>query len=299
MKLVSLFCLASATAGVADQWYDETLHSDWKQSFKVSEVLHEERSEFFDLIIFTNPKFGKVMAIDGAIQITEADEYVYQEMLTQVPLLAHGNPKQVLIVGGGDGGMLREVLRHEGVEKVTLVEIDSSVIEFSKKHLSFISQGAFDNPRAEIVIQDGAEFVKNKKDCYDVILCDSSDATGPAAVLFTREFFQDCKEALKDDGIFANMCEVPFMQGYTTGETYRSLESVFENADLYVAAVPTYVGGFMALGFASSKDYTNISLDVLKSRREKLAGRMRYYNPEIHKASFALPEDIKKYLTLE
>ena len=190
----------------------ETLHNDWGQSFTVSKEILHEKTEHQDLVIFDNPTFGRVLALDGIVQLTEADEPVYHEMLAHVPLFTHDNPTSVLVVGGGDGGMLREVLRHPSVTRAVLVEIDSSVMELSKKYFPKVSNGSFDDPRVEIVIDDASQFVKTSNELFDVIICDSSDPIGPSAVLFTSECYGDCKSRLREGGIFVNMSGVPFLQ---------------------------------------------------------------------------------------
>ncbi len=292
MKIISLICLMATSFVCALEEYQETLHKDWKQTFTVTKVLYEEKSEYEHLIIFENPTFGRVLALDGNIQITEGDEFIYQEMISHVPLLAHGNAKKVLIIGGGDGAVLRRVLMHDNVEKVTLVEIDAAVVEFSKKYLGFVSQGSFGDPRAEVIIEDGSKYVKETAERFDVIICDSPDPEGPAVVLFTPEFYGDCKGILNEGGVFVNHSSVPFLQGTIIQDNYHFLSQVFKNVDFYVAAVPTYVGGFMAFGFSSDKDYSGVRQEELLQRLERVKGRMRYYNPRIHLASFALPEYI-------
>ena len=173
----------------AEEWCAETLYDSYRQVFKVEKILYEEKSESHHLLVFQNELFGTVLVLDGAIQVTEKDEFVYHEMMTHVPLLSHGNCRTVLIIGGGDGGILREVLRHKTVEKVVLAEIDASVIALSKKYLPSLSKGAFDDPRLQVVIGDGAQFVKNSPERFDVIICDSTDPEGPGAVLFSEEFY--------------------------------------------------------------------------------------------------------------
>jgi spermidine synthase len=271
--------------------YQETLYPEWKQTFSVDEMIFQEKSEFWDLSIFENSRFGRVMAIDGIIQLTEKDEFIYHEMLAHVPLLAHPNPKSVLIIGGGDGGLLREVLRHEYLEKVIQVEIDPAVIELSKKYFPSLSNGAFENPRAKVVIQDGSKYVKETEEIFDVILCDSNDPEGAAKVLFSAEFYGDCKRLLTPNGIFANQNGVPFMQKSELMLTKENRIPYFKQVSFYVAPVPTYIGGFMAFGWASDKRY-RVSEKVLKERLGKVKGKMRYYTPAIHRASFALPQYI-------
>jgi spermidine synthase len=277
--------------------YTETLHEDWRQTFLVQEKLYEEKTKEQHLVIFNNPRFGKVLALDGVIQTTEKDEFVYHEMMTHVPMLAHGNAKNVLIIGGGDGGILREVLKHKTVEKATLVEIDESVVTFSKKHLPTLSAGAFDDPRAEVVIQDGCIFVKNSTQKYDVIICDSTDPIGPGAVLFTPEFYGDCHALLTEGGIFVNQNGVPFMQADELRNTFKNRKLHFQDVGFYLGVIPTYVGGFMAFGWATDgQENRDISLQELEKRFKNIEGELKYYTPAIHKASFVLPKFIENEL---
>lgn len=268
--------------------FQETLYPDWKQTFSVDEMIYEEKTDFWTLNIFENRLFGRVMAMDGIIQLTEQDEYVYHEMMAHVPLLTHPDPKSVLIVGGGDGGLLREVLRHESLEKIVQVEIDRTVIELAKKYFPKVCAGAYDNPRAQIVIQDAAQFVKETPDRFDVILVDSNDPEGAAQILFTSEFYGNCKRILNPGGILVNQNGVPFLQNTELALTKKNRAPHFKHATFYVLASPTYTGGLMALGWACDKKYS-VSQKLLKKRLSKIAGPMRYYTPAVHKASFSLP----------
>ena len=294
LKFALFFFTFSSLACAADEYYSETLHTDWRQSFKVEEKVYEEKTEQQHLIIFKNNTFGTVLALDGVIQVTEKDEYVYHEMMTHVPLLAHGDAKKVLIIGGGDGGILREVLRHKTVEKAVLVEIDASVVTFSKKHLPTISNGAFEDKRAQVIIQDGCKFVKECKDTFDIIICDSTDPIGPGAVLFTSEFYKDCHALLNAKGIFVNQNGVPFFQKDELTLTLKNRGPHFNTVGFYLAVIPTYAGGFMAFGWASDfKGHYRVPIKKLKERMKNVTGTMKYYTPEIHKASFVLPKFIQ------
>lgn len=264
------------------EWYPEVLYPHWGQTFRVEEVLFEEKTEQQHLLIFKNALFGRVLALDGVIQSTERDEFVYHEMMAHVPLCSHKNPENILIIGGGDGGLLREVLKHSSVKKVALVEIDKAVIDFSKKYLQYISKGAFEDPRVQIVIQDGALFVRETAERYDVILCDSTDPEGPGKVLFTSEFYQDCHRVLNKEGILVNQNGVPFLQPQEFVETYANRKAHFPFTTFYLAVVPTYVGGAMALGFASDTFYEPVP-------RQEIEGDFQYYSPAVHQAAFALP----------
>ena len=266
--------IATLLAALLVTGYQETLYPEWKQTFSIEEMIYQEKSDFWDLAIFENSRFGRVMAMDGIVQLTEKDEFIYHEMMAHVPLLAHPDPKSVLIIGGGDGGLLREVLRHEYLEKVVQVEIDPSVIELSKKYFPSVSNGAFDNPRAKIVIQDASKYVKETEETFDVIICDSNDPEGPAKVLFSAEFYGDCKGLLTPNGIFVNQNGVPFMQKSELALTKENRTPHFKQVSFYVAPVPTYTGGFMAFGWASDKKY-KVSEKVLAERLSKVTGKMR------------------------
>lgn len=277
--------------------YQESLHQGWGQYFQIEEKIFEEKTDLQHLVLFHSPIWGRVLALDGAIQTTEKDEFVYHEMLSHVPILAHGDVKSVLVVGGGDGGIIREVLRHQNIEKVTLVEIDPSVIAFSKDYLPMISKGSFEDPRLKVVIEDGLKFVKQTSEKYDIILCDSTDPVGPASVLFTSEFYGDCKNILNLDGIFACQSGVPFLQKEEFKRTYNNLSHYFQDVGFYLAVVPTYVGGHMALGWATDNQKArDISIEELMQRMQKIEGEMKYYTPAIHQASFILPQFMQNYL---
>ncbi len=200
----------------ASIWYDETLHDDYRQSLRIERVLHREQTAHQDLIIFENARFGRVLALDGAIQTTEGDEYVYHEMLVHVPVLGHGAAQDVLIVGGGDGGALREALRHASVARALVVEIDEDVIALCRAHLPRHSAGAFDDPRAEIVIADGAAFVTETERRFDVIVIDSTDPIGPGAALFSESFYAGCKRCLKPGGVMSRQAGIPFQRTIRT-----------------------------------------------------------------------------------
>lgn len=283
-------------------WFDETLHSEWNhrgymQRFEISRILHQAKTSQHNLIVFETPMFGRVLAIDGIIQTTERDEFIYHEMLVHVPLFAHGDARRVLIIGGGDGGALREVLRHPGVELARNVEIDPGVIDISRQFLPGLNQGAFDDARADLVISDGCEYVKICGEQFDVILIDSTDPVGPGEVLFHEEFYRDCRGILAAGGILAAQCGVPFSQAGELTACHQRLASVFKDAAVYLAAIPTYVGGAMAFGLAADSAAPKlVDADVLARRLEGAGIGTRYYSPAIHRAAFALPPYIQDLL---
>ena len=280
------------------EWFQETLHPAIRQTLKVEEVLHREKTALQDLVIFRNPTFGRVMALDGIVQTTEGDEFVYHEMLAHVPILAvkaakgagaKGRVDKVLIVGGGDGGCIREVMKHAKLA-CTMVEIDPGVIELSREHLPNHHAGAFDDPRARIVIADGAKFVQGTNDRYDVIIIDSTDPVGPGAVLFTEEFYADCKRCLAPGGVLVTQNGVPFLQGPELQSSVRAFRKLFREGGCYLAVVPTYNGGFMALGWATDNLRLKKTPVATIARLYKAAKlKTRYFTPEMFTGAFCLP----------
>lgn len=262
----------------------------WTQRFVVDEVLYRNRTGHQDLVIFRNNEFGRVMALDGVVQTTEGDEFVYHEMLAHVPILAHGRARRVLIIGGGDGGMLREVLRHETVTHVTQVEIDAEVIETCKQYLPNHSRGAFDDPRVDIVIDDGFEFVSRAGDSFDVIISDSTDPIGPGEALYTRDFYAGCRQRLGEGGVLVTQNGNLFTQLDEVRTTAARLAPLFADATFYTAAVPTYLGGAMAFAWATDDAaLRRVPLEELQARCTRSGIETRFYTPEVHQAAFALP----------
>ncbi len=271
-------------------WFDETLHEHMALRLKADRLLYDSKTEHQRIVLFENALFGRVLMLDGVVQTTEGDEFIYHEMLTHLPILAHGRVRRVLIVGGGDGGMLEEVLKHADIESATLVEIDPQVIEFSKKYLSKICGQAFEDPRTRIEIADGADYVAACKDRFDLIITDSTDPIGPGEVLFTERYYAAVKSCLAPGGILVTQNGVPFLQGEELQGTLRILRREFADASCYLATVPTYAGGPMAFGWASDDDtHRRTSLDILEARYAAARIATRYYNPHVHLGAFALP----------
>lgn len=285
---------------MTDTWLNETLYADWGQRFRFVRQLARVKSAFQDIAIFETDSHGRMMTLDGIVQITERDEFVYQEMLTHVPLLAHGDAKNVLIIGAGDGGVLKHVLMHKGVEKAVMAEIDGEVIRLSKEYLPGIGGDAWTDKRAEVIVGDGIDYVRRAPDAsFDVIIVDSTDPIGVGEVLFTDEFYQNAARILSDKGVIVNQCGVPFMQADELHETSLRRAQFFPHVTAYVAAVPTYVGGYMTLGWAGKDPaLTALTADVLKARAEAagITGKSEYWTPEIHMASFWLPPYIARHL---
>lgn len=284
---------------MSERWYDEALYTRWQdkgyaQRFRIERVLFEDKSQHQDVVVFETPLFGRVLAIDGIVQTTEKDEFAYHEMMAHVPILAHqaagGDVKKVLIVGGGDGGILREVLKHPSVALCTLVDIDDMVVEISKKYLPTLSAGAFDDPRARVVIADGCAFVRETTERYEVVIVDSTDPVGPGSVLFSEAFYADCRRAMSPGGVIVTQSGVPFAQPDEFVATRNRLRAVFRDAGIYLASVPSYACGVMALGWASDDPAKRAVGDAALDARFREAGlETRYYTPAVHTAAFQHP----------
>lgn len=270
-------------------WTRENLHPDYAQSLRVDRMLYDSETDHQRLKVFENATFGRVLTLDDVVQTTEGDNFIYHEMMTHVPILAHGAARRVLIIGGGDGGMAREVLRHQGVTHVTMVEIDADVVDFSRQYLPMLSAGAFDDPRLDLVIADGAGFIRQTKGGYDVIIVDSTDPVGPGEVLFTNTFYGHAKRALNADGILVTQNGVPFLQGDELMGTMRAFRALFADATCYLATIPTYAGGPMAFGWGTDGPARATPLEVLQGRFDATGIATDYYTPQVHQAAFALP----------
>lgn len=283
-----------------DLWVNETLYAAWGQRFRVKRELARVKSDFQDIMVFESETHGRVMMLDGVVQITEADEFSYQEMIAHVPLLAHGAAKNVLIIGAGDGGVLRRVLQHKGVARAVMVEIDGEVIRLAKEFLPGIAGDAWSDPRAEVLVADGIDYVRRAPDAsFDVVIVDSTDPIGVGEVLFTDEFYANCARLLTARGLVVNQCGVPQMQADELRETSIRRGRAFPDIWAYVAAVPTYVGGFMTLGWAAKDAACRaVPADEIRRRAEAagILGTTRYWTPEIHAGAFHLPPYIAEHL---
>jgi spermidine synthase len=257
---------------------------------EVKRTLYHGESEYQTLDILDTYEFGRMLLLDGVVMLTERDEFVYHEMLAHVPLNTHPDPKRILIIGGGDGGTVREVLKHPEVQEVTLVEIDRMVVEAAQEHLPGISEGLGD-PRTRIVYDDGVRFVSTiQPGSYDVILLDSTDPVGPAEALFSKEFFHSCEKAIGPGGIFVSQSESPFYHLPFMVDVHERIRGIYPVSGFYLASVTTYPGGNWSFLMGSKGEK---SLPVFRGRKEI---QTRYYNRHIHLASFALPQFIVEAL---
>lgn len=275
--------------------YNEYYNEATGLTVGVKRVLFSEQTPYQMVEVYETDTWGNLMTIDGMVMLSEKDEFVYHEMISHPALFAHPNPKRVLIIGGGDGGTAREVLKHPSVEHVDMVEIDEAVVRASKLHMPHV--GDFNNPKLNVLFEDGIAFVKNVKTPYDVIIIDGSDPVGPAEGLFKKQFYVDCYNALTENGILTAQSESPFVEKYH--DSIRSImnatRETFAVAKLYTAFIPLYPTGFWCLTFASKgiDPHSQEVMERVKQGVPALASSLKYYNEDVHTGAFALPNFVK------
>jgi len=279
--------------------FSEVLHKGYAQTIEVKgPMLVDEQSQFQHIQIFDTPSNGRVMVLDGIVQITDRDEASYSEMLTHLPAMEIGGVKRVLIIGGGDGAVAEEALKHPGVE-VEMCEIDGRVVEACKEHFAHVNKGCFDDPRYTLHLEDAFEFLKRgeNRDRFDLIIVDRPDPVGPAKVLFETPFYELVRDALTANGVVVFQNGVPFYQPDELTDTMGQLRKVFPHSGCYVTATPTYIGGFMALTWGSKGTVLGTADRATVEERWTAAGvATDYYNPDVHFGAFALPEWIVRLL---
>ena len=276
-------------------WFTERHTNGVNFSIKVDRQLFSGQSEFQRIDIFDSKEFGRFLALDGYMMLTEKDEFIYHEMIVHVPMAVHPNVKKVLVIGAGDGGVIRELCRYETIETIDMVEIDELVVEVSKKYLP-TTACCFDDPRLNIFYQDGLRFVRTKENEYDLIIVDSTDPFGPGEGLFTKEFYGNCFKALNETGIMVNQHESPFHQtdAIALQRSHKRIVESFPISRVYQAHIPTYPSGHWLFGFASKK-YHPIK-DFQKTKWNARGMQTRYYNTGIHVGAFALPNYVEELL---
>jgi len=270
------------------RFFERDPYSPIQYVYDVDKVLYKGKSPFQEIVVIENPFFGRMLILDGVVQLTERDEFFYHEMLVHVVMHAHPEPKSVVVVGGGDGGAVREVLRHETVERVFFVEIDEEVINVSKRYFPTVSSELEDS-RVEIKCMDGAEFIKGRKEDIDVVIVDSTDIIGFAKSLFTVEFFRSVKESLRDDGMLVTLSESLHFHRDMVRGVQETMKLVFPVVDLYTAPIATYAGNWWTFSAASR------SLGLREMRRPGIQG-LRFYSDEIHQQAFLPPKLYEKLM---
>lgn len=280
--------------GIKNGYYHEITPSGFGIAIKAGKVLFSNKSEFQKVEVFeTESSLGRVLTLDDLMMTTEGDEFHYHEMIAHIPMMNHKCPKSVLVIGGGDGGTVREVLKHDTVERVVLCEIDGMVIDACKKFLPTISC-ELDNPKVEILVEDAIEYIKDKKNEFDIVLIDSTDPMGPGEGLFTDEFYTNVKNSLKEGGIMVAQSESPFAQSDSVKKMYTQLKKVFPICSTYTSNIPTYPGGYWAWAFCSESVKPLSYID--EKRCEEITKTCKIYNKDYHLARFALPNYLKELL---
>ena len=276
-------------------WFSEKHTKDVKLSIRVDKQVYSGKSDYQRIDIFDTPAFGRILVLDGYLMLTEKDEFIYHEMITHVPMAVHPTVKDVLVIGAGDGGVVRELCRYPEIERIDLVEIDEEVIETSKKFLPFTAC-QLENERVHIFIQDGLKFIRRKKDEYDLIIVDSTDPFGPGEGLFSREFYGNCFKALHEDGIMVNQHESPFYEqdALAMQRAHKRIIESFPFSRIYQAHIPTYPSGHWLFGFSTKKYHPLRDLNGACWSARKLA--TKYYTTTLHRGAFYLPAYVEEML---
>lgn len=276
-------------------WFSEYHAPDVKHSIRVNRHLFSTKSDFQQIDIFETPEFGKVLALDGNVMLTERDEFIYDEMITHVPMAVHPGIKDVLVIGAGDGGVVKELTRYEGVERIDLVEMDPQVVEACRAYLPE-NACRLDDDRVHIYYDNALRFIRRSADKYDLIIVDSTDPFGPSEGYFTREFYGICYNALHEDGIMVNQQGSPFYR-HDAEEMQRShkrIVNTFPISRVYQAHIPTYAAGYWLFGFASKKYHPIYDLDAGRWMRKNL--KTKYYTTKLHVGAFYLPAFLERML---
>jgi len=282
---------------IQDGWFREkpTLWPGQAMSLEVKEIICHEKSLHQDVLVFKSVNYGTVLVLDGVIQCTERDEFSYQEMITHIPLNCHPNPEKVLVIGGGDGGVLREVAKHESAKEIVLCDIDESVIRLSKKYLPGMAIG-FDNPKVTVHIGDGFDFLQDKINSFDVIITDASDPVGPAESLFQAKYFELMKNALRPGGIISTQGECQWLHLDLITQVQSYCHQLFPVVEYAFTTIPTYPSGQIGFVLCSNDHQINLKKPLRKWSEDDEEKLCRYYNSQVHEAAFILPQFTKNAL---
>jgi spermidine synthase len=278
----------------AGEWFAETLYPDFQQRFKVEQVLYKGRSKFQEVVVFETRRFGRVLALDGVIQTTEADEFVYHEMLVHLPFLAHGAVRRALIIGGGDGGSAEELLKHPSIKSVTLCELDLAVVDVARKYLQTVHKGALDDDRLKLRIGDGFEYIQASDEQYDLIVLDLTDPGGPSASLYTPDFYRTCAVRLKPVGAMTLHIASPIAHPDRIVACLANLRVAFPLVTPYLTSVPLYGGMWMMACVSQTLDPKSLSAREVDRRiSQRGLSQLKYYNGDMHRAALALPNFVR------
>jgi spermidine synthase len=278
-----------------DFWFSESHTSDVKLSLRVKKQLYSKKSDYQKIDVFETPEFGRVLALDGNIMLTERDEFIYDEMITHVPMAVHPNITRVLVIGVGDGGVVRELTRYEQITRIDLVEMDKMVAEACRQYLPE-NACRLDDERVHIYYENALKFIRKCEDKYDLIIVDSNDPFGPSEGLFTREFYGNCYKALKSDGIMVNQQGSPFYaeDAMAMQRSHKRIYNTFPISRVYQAHIPTYAAGYWLFGFASKKYHPIEDMDAERWNSKHL--KTRYYTVRLHRGAFYLPAFLEEML---
>ena len=277
-----------------EAWFFENQTGNFGIKIRIKSVLYHENSDFQEITVYDTYEFGKMLVLDNAVMFTDSNEFIYHEMLSFIPIFAHAKPENILIIGGGDGGIIRECLKNNFVKHIDLVEIDNEVIEISKKFFPNIAY-QIDNEKVSVKLEDGIKYLKTVNNMYDVIIIDSTDPVGPAEGLFTEDFYRSAYNALKDDGIFAAQTESPFFNKKLIKDINQIINNLYKISMMYYAMIPVYPSGLWSFTVGSKKYQPNKINEVYKNI-DLSSLNLKYYSPEVHGASFILPKFIKELL---
>ena len=278
-----------------EMWFSEFHTKDVKHSLRVTRHLYAKKSDYQQIDIFETPEFGRVLVLDGNVMLTERDEFIYDEMITHVPMAVHPNIRDILVIGAGDGGVVRELTRYDRVRRIDLVEMDPQVVEACREFLPG-NACRMDDRRVHIHFENALRFIRSREAAYDLIIVDSTDPFGPSEGLFTREFYGSCFNALREDGIMVNQQGSPFYaeDAEAMQRSHKRIVNTFPISKVYQAHIPTFAAGYWLFGFASKK-YHPIN-DLNAESWSALNLRTRYYTPRLHVGAIALPAFLEDML---
>lgn len=276
-------------------WYSDQHTPNVKLSIRVEKQLYSGKSDFQRIDVFDSKEYGRILSLDGSLSLTEKDEFIYHEMITHVPMAVHASAKNILVIGSGDGGVIRELIKYATIETIDMVEIDKLLTEVSQKYLPFTACGMHD-PRVHLHHEHALRFIRSKEDYYDLIIVDSTNLFGPGEALFTKEFYGNCYKALKEDGVLVNQHESPFYteESFSCQRMHKRIVESFPVSRVYQAHIPSYPSGHWMFGFASKKYHPIHDMDDVAWNM--LGIHTRYYATRLHRGAFALPVYVEELL---